>query len=88
MPAPVVNKKKPATNITTYTNNTNNNNTNTNTNGTAENIEAKKQMLESQIEVLGKYASRIHVDQYTPTNIAPSVASDIKLGSKKASGDK
>ncbi|CAO3622455.1 unnamed protein product [Cunninghamella blakesleeana] len=86
MSAPVVNKKRPTTNTTIHPNNTN---TNTNTiNGTTENIEAKKQMLESQMELLGKFASRIHVDQYTPTNIAPSVASDIKLGSKKASGDK
>jgi RIO kinase 1 len=48
----------------------------------------KKQMLESQIESLGKFASRIHVQDYNPNKISASVASDIKLSSKKASGDK
>ncbi|KAI8885561.1 Serine/threonine-protein kinase Rio1 [Backusella circina FSU 941] len=48
----------------------------------------KKQMLESQIESLGKFASRIHVQDYNPSKISASVASDIKLSSKKASGDK
>lgn len=81
-PAPIVNKKK--TVITQTNNNINNNNMGT----TTDDIEAKKQKLESQIEVLGKFASRIHVDQYVPSAMSPSVASDIKLGSKKAGGDK
>ncbi|KAI8063578.1 RIO1 family-domain-containing protein [Gongronella butleri] len=56
-------------------------------NGADDTIESKKNRLESQIESLGRFASRIHVDQYTP-RITTSVASDIKLSSKKASGDK
>ncbi|KAI7906912.1 RIO1 family-domain-containing protein [Cokeromyces recurvatus] len=48
----------------------------------------KKQMLESQIDSLGHFASRIHIDDYNPSKISSSVASDIKLSSKKASGDK
>ncbi|GAA5801940.1 hypothetical protein HPULCUR_007398 [Helicostylum pulchrum] len=49
----------------------------------------KKQMLESQIDSLGHFASRIHIgEDYNPTKISSSVASDIKLSSKKASGDK
>ncbi|ORZ09294.1 RIO1 family-domain-containing protein [Absidia repens] len=51
-------------------------------------VEAKKKLLDSQIETLGRYASRIHVDQYAPPRISSSVASDIKLSSKKASGEK
>ncbi|ORX45479.1 Serine/threonine-protein kinase Rio1 [Hesseltinella vesiculosa] len=52
-----------------------------------ETVASKQQRLESQIELLGRFASRIHVDQYSP-RITTSVASDIKLSSKKASGDK
>jgi RIO kinase 1 len=49
----------------------------------------KKQMLESQIDSLGHFASRIHIgEDYNPAKITSSVASDIKLSSKKASGDK
>ncbi|KAI8085905.1 RIO1 family-domain-containing protein [Gilbertella persicaria] len=49
----------------------------------------KKQMLESQIDSLGHFASRIHIgEDYNPSKITSSVASDIKLSSKKASGDK
>ncbi|GAA5809829.1 hypothetical protein MFLAVUS_003244 [Mucor flavus] len=49
----------------------------------------KKQMLESQIDSLGHFASRIHIgEDYNPNKISSSVASDIKLSSKKASGDK
>ncbi|KAI8337063.1 RIO1 family-domain-containing protein [Chlamydoabsidia padenii] len=52
-------------------------------------LEVKKKLLDSQIETLGRFASRIHVDQeYTPPRITSSVASDIKLSSKKASGEK
>lgn len=47
----------------------------------------KKQMLESQIDSLGHFASRIHIEEdYDPKKLTSSVASDIKLGSKKASG--
>jgi RIO kinase 1 len=50
---------------------------------------AKKQMLDSQIDSLGHFASRIHIgEDYNPAKISSSVASDIKLSSKKASGDK
>ncbi|KAI7863205.1 RIO1 family-domain-containing protein [Spinellus fusiger] len=45
-------------------------------------------MLESQIESLGKYASRIQVLAYEPSRLSTSVTNDIKLSSKKASGDK
>ncbi|KAI8093047.1 RIO1-domain-containing protein [Halteromyces radiatus] len=55
---------------------------------TNEELETKKKMLDSQMETLGRFASRIHVDQYVPPRISASVASDIKLSSKKASGDK
>ncbi|KAI8642633.1 RIO1 family-domain-containing protein [Parasitella parasitica] len=49
----------------------------------------KKQMLDSQIDSLGHFASRIHIgEDYNPSKITSSVASDIKLSSKKASGDK
>ena len=49
----------------------------------------KKQMLDSQIDSLGHFASRIHIgEDYNPSKISSSVASDIKLSSKKASGDK
>ncbi|CAO3653406.1 unnamed protein product [Mucor hiemalis] len=49
----------------------------------------KKQMLESQIDSLGHFASRIHIgEDYNPSKISASVASDIRLSSKKASGDK
>jgi RIO kinase 1 len=49
----------------------------------------KKQMLESQIDSLGHFASRIHIgEDYNPAKISSSVASDIRLSSKKASGDK
>ncbi|KAG2199979.1 hypothetical protein INT47_000329 [Mucor saturninus] len=55
------------------------------TGGTVE----KKQMLDSQIDSLGHFASRIHIgEDYNPSKISSSVASDIKLSSKKASGDK
>jgi RIO kinase 1 len=56
---------------------------------TASGTTAKKQMLDSQIDSLGHFASRIHVgEDYNPAKISSSVASDIKLSSKKASGDK
>lgn len=46
-------------------------------------------MLESQIDSLGHFASRIHIgEDYNPSKLSSSVASDIKLSSKKASGDK
>lgn len=46
-------------------------------------------MLESQIDSLGHFASRIHIgEDYNPAKISSSVASDIRLSSKKASGDK
>lgn len=46
-------------------------------------------MLDSQIDSLGHFASRIHIgEDYNPAKISSSVASDIKLSSKKASGDK
>jgi RIO kinase 1 len=52
-------------------------------------MDSKKQMLESQIDSLGHFASRIHIgEDYNPAKISSSVASDIKLSSKKASGDK
>ncbi|KAF7730189.1 protein kinase rio1 [Apophysomyces ossiformis] len=53
-----------------------------------ETVAQKKELLKTQIESLGQYASRIQVGGYEPTRLSSSVASDIKLSSKKASGDK
>ncbi|KAI9331635.1 RIO1 family-domain-containing protein [Pilaira anomala] len=60
-----------------------------NAEGTVTATSEKKQMLESQIDSLGHFASRIHIgEDYNPSKLSSSVASDIKLSSKKASGDK
>ncbi|KAI9015721.1 RIO1 family-domain-containing protein [Phycomyces nitens] len=53
-----------------------------------EDVAVKKQMLESQIESLSKFTSRIQVRAYEPPRMSTSVASDIKLSSKKASGER
>ncbi|KAI8373755.1 RIO1 family-domain-containing protein [Blakeslea trispora] len=55
---------------------------------TVQTVDKKKQMLESQIDSLGHFASRIHIEQDYQPKITSSVASDIKLSSKKASGEK
>ncbi|KAI9253621.1 RIO1 family-domain-containing protein [Sporodiniella umbellata] len=51
-------------------------------------IKEKKQLLDSQMESLGHFASRIHMDEYNPSKLTASVNSDIRQSSKKANGDK
>jgi RIO kinase 1 len=47
-----------------------------------------KEMLDSQIEALSKFASRIRLDDYNVGKVSSSVAADMKMSSKKAQGDK
>ncbi|KAG2174659.1 hypothetical protein INT44_006923 [Umbelopsis vinacea] len=47
-----------------------------------------KEMLDSQIEALSKFASRIHLDDYNVGKVSSSVAADMKMSSRKAQGDK
>ncbi|KAI8979913.1 hypothetical protein BDB01DRAFT_843923 [Pilobolus umbonatus] len=73
--APVVNKKLPSVAVRKI--------------AETATVADKKQLLESQIENLGRFASRIHIEEaYNPSHFSSSVNSDIKLSSKKASGDK
>jgi RIO kinase 1 len=55
---------------------------------TAASETANKEMLDSQIEALSKYASRIHLDDYNVGKVSSSVAADMKMSSRKAQGDK
>ncbi|KAG0174041.1 protein kinase rio1 [Apophysomyces sp. BC1034] len=53
-----------------------------------ETVANKKELLKTQIENLGQFASRIQVGGYDPARLSTSVTNDIKLSSKKASGEK
>lgn len=69
---PAVNHKRPELK---------NNNTVTATNTTTTPLEDKKQALDTQIESLGHFASRIHVSDYVP-------GSNMMSGSRKANGER
>jgi RIO kinase 1 len=49
---------------------------------------SNKELLDSQIEALSKYASRIRLDDYNVGKVSSSVAADMKMSSRKAQGDK
>lgn len=49
---------------------------------------SNKELLDSQIEALSKYASRIRLDEYNVGKLSSSVAADMKMSSRKAHGDK
>lgn len=49
---------------------------------------SNKELLDSQIEALSKYASRIRLDDYNVGKMSSSVAADMKMSSRKAQGDK
>ncbi|KAH8553595.1 RIO1-domain-containing protein [Umbelopsis sp. PMI_123] len=60
----------------------------TSTKATAASEKANKEMLDSQIEALSKFASRIRLDDYNVGKVSSSVAADMKMSSRKAQGDK